>query len=107
MVDMSAIRAPRGSSRAAGAGHEPMAGSNHDNDDRLRGERPAGRAARLPQRFTHQAEALVAAGNAVYANVGTLLPVLGESIPCMACSAEERILIDPVALGIGSCAPRS
>lgn len=52
-----------------------------------------------------EAEALVAGGNAVYANVGTLVPVLGESIPALARAAHEAgktLVLDPVALGIGA-----
>lgn len=52
-----------------------------------------------------EAEGLVAAGNAAYVNVGTLLPVLGESIPTMARACHEAgktLVLDPVALGMGS-----
>lgn len=52
-----------------------------------------------------EAEALAAGGNAAYANVGTLVPVLGESIPALgrAChEAGKTLVLDPVALGIGS-----
>lgn len=52
-----------------------------------------------------EAEALAAGGNAAYANVGTLVPVLGESIPALARACHEAgktLVLDPVALGIGS-----
>lgn len=51
-----------------------------------------------------EAEALAAAGNAAYANVGTLVPILGESIPRLAAAMQQLgkpLVLDPVAIGIG------
>lgn len=51
-----------------------------------------------------EGEALVAAGNAVYLNMGTLLPIYEQTIPATAKAAHETgkaWVLDPVGLGIG------
>lgn len=52
-----------------------------------------------------EAEAIVAAGGALYINLGTLMPIYEQTIPCAAkaaCNAGKPWVLDPVALGIGS-----
>lgn len=51
-----------------------------------------------------EGEALVAAGNATYVNMGTLLPVHERTIPAVAKAAHEAgktCVLDPVGIGIG------
>lgn len=85
----------------------PMAGSITNNvtiDFVANAQLAVGGAAAMVY-LPDEAEALVAGGNAVYANVGTLVPVLGESIPALARAAHEAgktLVLDPVALGIGA-----
>ena len=52
-----------------------------------------------------EGEALVAAGNAVYLNMGTLFPIYEQTIPATAKAARDAgkaWVLDPVGLGIGS-----
>lgn len=52
-----------------------------------------------------EGETLVAAGEAVYMNMGTLFPVYEETIPATAkaaCAAGKAWVLDPVGIGIGS-----
>ena len=52
-----------------------------------------------------EGECLVAAGGAVYINMGTLLPVYAETLPRTAAAAHEAgkpWVLDPVGIGIGS-----
>ena len=52
-----------------------------------------------------EGEALVAAGNAVYLNMGTLFPIYEQTIPATAKAAHDAgkaWVLDPVGLGIGS-----
>ena len=85
----------------------PMAGSITNNvtiDFVANAQLAVGGAAAMVY-LPDEAEALVAGGDAVYANVGTLVPVLGESIPALARAAHEAnktLVLDPVALGIGA-----
>ena len=51
-----------------------------------------------------EGEALVAAGNAVYLNMGTLFPIYEQTIPATAKAAHDAgkaWVLDPVGLGIG------
>ena len=51
-----------------------------------------------------EGEALVAAGNAVYLNMGTLFPIYEQTIPATAKTAHDAgkaWVLDPVGLGIG------
>lgn len=106
MVDISAIRARVAAAAQQVRDTNPMAGSITNNvtiDFVANAQLAVGGSAAMVY-LPDEAEALVAAGNAVYANVGTLLPVLGESIPCMARAAHaegKTLVLDPVALGIG------
>ena len=52
-----------------------------------------------------EGETLVAAGGAVYLNMGTLFPVYEETIPRTAAAAQaagKPWVLDPVGIGIGS-----
>ena len=52
-----------------------------------------------------EGETLVAAGNAVYLNMGTLFPVYAETVPRTAKAAHDAgkaWVLDPVGIGIGS-----
>ena len=52
-----------------------------------------------------EGEFLVSAGNAVYCNVGTLIPISRETLPRTAKAAHEAgkvCVLDPVGIGIGS-----
>ncbi|MGI6590526.1 MAG: hydroxyethylthiazole kinase [Eggerthellaceae bacterium] len=106
MRDKATIKADIHRTVAAVRRDNPMAGSITNNvtiDFVANAQLAVGGSAAMVY-LPDEAEALAAAGNAAYANVGTLMPVLGESIPRLAAAlfrAGKPLVLDPVAIGIG------
>ncbi len=107
MIEMDQLRSGIAKAVRDVRAENPMAGSITNSvtiDFVANAQLAAGGSAAMVY-LPDEGECLVAAGGAVYINMGTLLPVYAETLPRTAAAAQKAgkpWVLDPVGIGIGS-----